>query len=51
MLVRACENAHQLGLTVQGFDAFNDWFYENIVGAHSSWLVQLPPRRLGNAHV
>ena len=32
MLVRACENAHRLGLTVQGFDAFNDWFYEHIVG-------------------
>ncbi|MPW18173.1 hypothetical protein GCT13_14940 [Paraburkholderia sp. CNPSo 3157] len=31
MLVRACENAHRLGLTVQGFDAFNDWFYEHIV--------------------
>lgn len=32
MLVRACENAHRLGLTVQGFDAFNEWFYEHIVG-------------------
>lgn len=32
MLVRACENAHRLGLTVQGFDAFNDWFLEHIVG-------------------
>ncbi|ARL49462.1 Uncharacterised protein [Burkholderia pseudomallei] len=32
MLVRACENAHQLGLTVQGFDAFNDWFYGHVVG-------------------
>ncbi|MCX4176795.1 MULTISPECIES: hypothetical protein [Paraburkholderia] len=32
MLVRACENAHRLGLTVQGFDAFNDWFYEHVVG-------------------
>ncbi|WP_341313518.1 hypothetical protein WN982_19385 [Paraburkholderia sp. IMGN_8] len=31
MLVRACENAHRLGLTVQGFDAFNDWFCEHIV--------------------
>jgi hypothetical protein len=30
-LVRACENAHRLGLTVQGFDAFNEWFYEHIV--------------------
>lgn len=30
-LVRACENAHRLGLTVQGFDAFNEWFYERIV--------------------
>jgi hypothetical protein len=32
MLVRACENAHRLGLTVQGFDAFNDWFCKHIVG-------------------
>lgn len=32
MLVRACENAHRLGMTVQGFDEFNDWFYEHIVG-------------------
>ena len=32
MLVRACENAHRLGLTVQGFDAFNDWFYQHTVG-------------------
>ncbi|WP_434660746.1 hypothetical protein P5W99_11010 [Paraburkholderia sp. A3BS-1L] len=32
MLVRACENAHRLGLTVQGVGAFNDWFYEYIVG-------------------
>lgn len=32
MLVRACENAHRLGLTVQGFGAFNDWFYERVVG-------------------
>jgi hypothetical protein len=31
MLVRACENAHRLGLTVQGFDAFNDWFFERVV--------------------
>jgi hypothetical protein len=31
MLVRACENAHRLGLTVQGFDAFNEWFYGHIV--------------------
>jgi hypothetical protein len=31
MLVRACENAHRLGLTLQGFDAFNDWFYEHVV--------------------
>ncbi|OUL90473.1 hypothetical protein [Paraburkholderia hospita] len=31
MLVRACENAHRLGLTVQGFDAFNDWFCEHVV--------------------
>lgn len=32
MLVRACENAHRLGLTVNGFDAFNEWFYEHIIG-------------------
>jgi hypothetical protein len=32
MQVRACENAHRLGLTVQGFDAFNDWFCEHVVG-------------------
>ena len=32
MLIRACENAHRLGLTVKGFDAFNEWFYEHIVG-------------------
>jgi hypothetical protein len=31
-LMRACENAHRLGLTVQGFDAFNEWFYEHVVG-------------------
>ena len=31
MPVRACENAHRLGLTAQGFDAFNDWFYEHVV--------------------
>jgi hypothetical protein len=31
MLVRACENAHRLGLTVQGFDAFNEWFCEHVV--------------------
>jgi hypothetical protein len=35
MLVRACENAHRLELTVQGFDAFNDSFYENIVGTQN----------------
>jgi hypothetical protein len=32
MLVRACENAHRLGLTVEGFDAFNEWFCEHVVG-------------------
>ncbi|MEM5316193.1 hypothetical protein [Paraburkholderia sp. JHI869] len=32
MLVRTCENAHRLGLTVRGFGAFNDWFYEYVVG-------------------
>jgi hypothetical protein len=31
MLVRACENAHRLGLTVQGFDTFNEWFCEHVV--------------------
>jgi hypothetical protein len=31
MLVRACENAHRLGLTVQGFDTFNEWFYKRVV--------------------
>ena len=51
MPVRACENPHRLGPTVQGFDAFNSWFYENIVGAHLSCLDQLPPTRLGNAHL
>jgi hypothetical protein len=29
---RACENAHRLGLEVRGFDTFNDWFLEHIVG-------------------
>lgn len=32
MLARACENAHRLGLEVRGFDTFNDWFLEHIVG-------------------
>ncbi|MEW9584696.1 hypothetical protein [Paraburkholderia sp. DGU8] len=32
MLVRVCENAHRLGLTVQDFDAFNEWFCEHVVG-------------------
>jgi hypothetical protein len=32
MLVRACENAHRLGLTVQDFDAFNEWSCEHVVG-------------------
>lgn len=32
MLVRACENALKLDLDVPRFDAFNEWFYENIVG-------------------
>jgi hypothetical protein len=32
MLVRACENAHRLGLNVEGFDAFNEWVNEHIVG-------------------
>jgi hypothetical protein len=32
MLVRVCENAHRLGLTVQGFDAFNERFCEHVVG-------------------
>ncbi|PCE30373.1 hypothetical protein [Burkholderia ubonensis] len=32
MLVRACDNAHRLGLTVAGFDAFDDWFYTHVVG-------------------
>ncbi|KVH72229.1 hypothetical protein WJ41_13950 [Burkholderia ubonensis] len=32
MLVRACENAHRLDLTVTGFDTFNDWFYTHVVG-------------------
>jgi CheY-like chemotaxis protein len=26
----ACENALRLGLTVQDFDAFNDWFYGHV---------------------
>jgi hypothetical protein len=29
----ANEYAHRLGLTVQGFDAFNDWFFTHVVGA------------------
>ncbi|MCY0852518.1 hypothetical protein [Cupriavidus sp. D39] len=32
MLVRACENASRLGLEVPGFQAFDDWFYEHVVG-------------------
>ena len=32
ILVRACENSNRLGLTVQGFDTFQDWFHENVVG-------------------
>jgi hypothetical protein len=31
MLMRACENAQRLGLTVQGFDTFNEWFCEHVV--------------------
>jgi hypothetical protein len=31
MLVRACEIAHRLGLTGQGFDAFNEWFCEHVI--------------------
>ena len=31
MLMRACENAHRLGLTVQGFDTFDEWFCEHVV--------------------
>jgi hypothetical protein len=33
MLLRACENAHRLGLTVHGCDALSDWFREHIVDA------------------
>lgn len=32
MLVRACENGHRLGRVVQGFDDFNEWFLEQVVG-------------------
>jgi hypothetical protein len=32
MLVRACENAHRLGLNIEGFHIFNEWFIEHVVG-------------------
>lgn len=32
MLVRACENAHRLGLGIERFREFDDWFYEHVVG-------------------
>lgn len=32
MLVRAFDNAQRLGRTVAGYDAFNDWFVEHVVG-------------------
>jgi hypothetical protein len=44
MLVRACENAHRLGLTAQSSDAPNDWFYEHIVGVWSVLLREIFPR-------
>jgi hypothetical protein len=32
MLVRACENARRLGRDLDRFAAFDDWFYEHVVG-------------------
>ncbi|MBN3761156.1 hypothetical protein [Burkholderia sp. Ac-20365] len=32
MLVRACENGHRLGRVVQGYDEFDAWFMEHVVG-------------------
>lgn len=32
MLVRACENAQRLGRPARGFDTFNEWFYQHVVG-------------------
>lgn len=32
MLVRACENARRLGLEIERYDEFNNWFYEYVVG-------------------
>jgi hypothetical protein len=32
MLVRACENASRLGIDLDRFQDFDDWFYTNIVG-------------------
>ena len=32
MLVRACENARRLGRPIAGFEQFDQWFYQNIVG-------------------
>lgn len=32
MLVRACENAVRLGIDLDRFQDFDDWFYTNIVG-------------------
>jgi len=33
MLVRACENASRLGREMDRFTAFEEWFYEHVVGA------------------
>lgn len=32
MLVRAFDNAQRLGRTIGGYDAFNDWFVEHVIG-------------------
>jgi len=32
ILVRACENALILGMPIDRFEEFNDWFYVNVVG-------------------
>ncbi|REG48663.1 hypothetical protein B0G80_4925 [Paraburkholderia sp. BL6669N2] len=41
MLVQACESMHRLGADREGFDAFDDWFYEHIIGIRE-WLKARP---------
>ncbi len=40
MLVRACDNARRLGLSLAGFDTFDDWFYTHFVGVGIPYSIE-----------